>query len=117
MLILGGNTMGLLGIPTPAEGERASDSLLELPNIGKNTAALLAATGIKTPDDLRRTGAIQAALSIAELRPTDPPCQSMLSGLEGAIRGVRWHTIPKDERKALWQAYQRRIRASGAGST
>ena len=30
----------------------------------------------------------------------------MLAAIEGAIRGVRWHTIPKDEREALWIKYQ-----------
>jgi len=37
----------------------------------------------------------------------------MLSGLEGAIRGVRWHAIPKDERDRLWEAFQAAIRSSG----
>ncbi len=31
-------------------------------------------------------------------------------GKETAIRGVRWHTIPKDERERLWREYQRRLR-------
>ena len=31
---------------------------------------------------------------------------ALLAGLEGAIRGVRWHAIPPDEREALWRKYQ-----------
>jgi hypothetical protein len=29
----------------------------------------------------------------------------MLSALEGAIRGVRWHAIPLADRDALWRQY------------
>ena len=36
----------------------------------------------------------------------------MLAGLAGAIRGVRWHAIPKTERDALWREYETRIRAA-----
>jgi hypothetical protein len=32
----------------------------------------------------------------------------MLSALEGALRGVRWHAVLKEERDALWEEYQRR---------
>ena len=85
-----------------------SGALTELPNIGTEAAALLAAVGINTADQLRQAGAIDAALRIRQLRPADPPCRSMLAALAGAIRGVRWHTIPKAEREALWTAYQRR---------
>ena len=31
----------------------------------------------------------------------------MVSGLEGAVRGVRWHSIPKEERDAVWREYER----------
>ncbi len=83
-----------------------SKKLTELPNIGPEAARWLIAAGILTPVDLRRRGAIAAAAAIRRLRPDDPPCRSMLAGLEGAIRGVRWHAIPKTERDALWRKYQ-----------
>jgi hypothetical protein len=35
----------------------------------------------------------------------------MLSALEGAIRGVRWHDIAKPQRAELWRRCQTRIRA------
>ena len=82
-----------------------SSALTDLPNLGKEAVRLLAAVGITTPDDLRRVGAVAAARRIRELRPADPPCRSMLAGLEGAIRGVHWHAIPKAEREGLWQEY------------
>lgn len=83
-----------------------SADLTSLPNIGAEVAKLLRAAGIATPDELRRSGAVAAALRIRDIRPEDPPCRSMLAGLEGAIRGVRWHLIPKPEREALWVEYQ-----------
>jgi len=81
------------------------NALTDLPNIGQEIAALLVATGIRSPNQLKRLGSVAAAARIARIRPADPPCQSMLAGLEGAIRGVRWHSIPKSERDALWKKY------------
>ena len=84
-------------------------SLADLPNIGKEVARLLEAAGIRTPGDLRRRGAIAAALRIRGIRPDDPPCRSLLAGLEGAIRGIRWHALPAAERERLWTEYRRRL--------
>lgn len=83
--------------------------LTDLPNIGKEVARLLVAAGVRSASELRQLGAVAAAIRIGEIRSDDPPCRSMLAGLEGAIRGVRWHTIPKVEREALWKEYQDRI--------
>jgi DNA transformation protein len=85
--------------------DRTGERLTDLPNIGREVAALLARAGIRAPHDLRRLGAVCAAARIRDLRPGDPPCRSMLAGLEGAIRGVRWRAIPKPERDALWEEY------------
>ena len=86
--------------------KRETDPLLLLPNIGPEVASRLREVGIVTPEMLRDLGSIEAALRLRAARPWDPPCPSMLSGLEGAIRGVRWHAIPKDERDRLWEEYQ-----------
>lgn len=83
------------------------ETLASLPNIGKEVARLLVAAGISTPQELRELGAVAAARRIRHLRPHDQPCRSMLAGLEGAIRGVRWHLIPKSERETLWREYAR----------
>jgi hypothetical protein len=85
-------------------------SLTDMPNIGREVARLLAVAGIRTPQQLTRVGAVEAALRIGSVRPDDPPCRSMLAGLEGAIRSVRWHAIPKAEREALWVEYSKRKR-------
>ena len=82
--------------------------LVDLPNLGPDTVRRLAAAGIRTPAQLRRLGAVGAALRLRALRPDDPPCRSRLAGLAGAIRGVRWHTLPARERDRLWRDYRRR---------
>lgn len=83
--------------------------LTDLPNIGPEVAGLLARAGIGDPRELARLGAVEAAARIRSVRPDDPPCRSMLAGLEGAIRGVRWHAISRAERDALWAEYQTRV--------
>ena len=94
------------------ENKTIKTELTELPNIGPQVADLLAAAGVRSPQELKRVGAVGAAIRIAGIRPADPPCRSMLAGLEGAIRGIRWHSIPKVEREALWREYQARISPS-----
>ena len=90
-------------------GPTRPPSLASLPNIGSEIARLLETAGIRTPGALRRLGAVSAALRIRDIRPQDPPCRSLLSGLEGAIRGVCWHSIPKAAREILWEKYQQRL--------
>ncbi len=94
---------------------RPREGLTALPNIGREVARLLTAAGIRTPAELRRAGAVAAAERIRAVRPDDPPCRSMLAGLEGAIRGIRWHRIPPAERESLWQEYQSRAVTGRAG--
>ena len=89
--------------------------LTDLPNIGATVAARLEAVGVSTPEQLKKLGSIEAVLRLKVEAKEDAPCRSMLSGLEGAIRGVRWHAIDKAEREALWQCYQERLQERKAG--
>ena len=89
--------------------------LTDLPNIGATAAAKLLEAGISTPEQLRKLGSVEAALRIKVESREDAPCRSMLSGLEGAIRGVRWHAIDKAERDQLWHRYQERLKEGAAG--
>jgi len=93
------------------------DNLRSLPNIGRTLAERLLAVGIRDATDLKRLGSIEAALLICGAGPADPPCQSMLYALEGAIRGVRWHAIAREERASLWNEYQARARAAAVPQT
>lgn len=94
--------------PVAQASDDPPQALLGLPNIGRETARLLVQAGIRTPQELRRMGAVEATLRMSVLGPEDPPCRSMLAGLEGAVRGVRWHAIPKAEREGLWREYRLR---------
>ncbi len=77
-------------------------SLEKLPNIGQKLAEFLREVGISTGAELSKVGSVEAALRLARQRPQDSPCRSMLCALEGAVRSVRWHLIPKAERDLLW---------------
>jgi len=76
------------------------ETLTALPNIGNTLAEKLTAAGIGSYEELLALGSLKTALKIHD--GLDPgACYNMLYAIEGAIRGVRWHTIPKDERDKL----------------
>jgi DNA transformation protein len=87
-------------------------ALTSLPNVGAILAAKLRAAGVTTTRQLMEIGSVEAALRIrAQANCADEaPCASMLSALEGAIRGIRWHGIPKGERDELWRRYRDRLK-------
>jgi DNA transformation protein len=94
--------------------EAVVDELTDLPNIGEKLAAELHAAGIKDAAELRRLGSVEAALRVD--KGERDACRSLLYALEGAIRGVRWHSIPKEERDALCDEYGRRYETERRGS-
>ena len=83
-----------------------SQSLEKLLNIGPKLAEALRAVGISTGRELNEIGSLEAALRIAQQRPTDSPCRSMLCALEGAVRSVRWNAIAKSDRDRLWREFE-----------
>ncbi len=74
-------------------------ALRDLPNIGKQLASELAAAGILASNQLLGIGSLGAALHLSEHGFL--VCNNKLYALEGAIRGIRWHGIPVEERSAL----------------
>ena len=80
--------------------------LTDLPNIGDELEQCLLEAGISSVDELQRIGSIEAAIRISPYRPDASACRNALCALEGALRGVRWHSIPKPDRDELWQQYQ-----------
>lgn len=79
------------------------DDLTRLPNIGQVLAEKLKAIGITSHGDLVSAGSLQVFLRIKERDVS--ACYNMLYAIEGAIRGVRWHDLPKEERKRLREAF------------
>ena len=85
------------------------EDLTKLPNIGSVLAEILGGVGITKYEDLASLGSIQVLLKIRTL--IDPSaCTNMLYAVEGAIRGVRWHNIPKEERQRLKSEYELALR-------
>lgn len=84
------------------------DELTNLPNIGPVLAAKLRESGITSRDELARVGSVGAMLRIG--RGSKIVRFNMLYALEGAIRGVRWHSIPAEERAGLRDQLERAVR-------
>lgn len=76
-----------------------ANKLTDLPNIGETLAKNLNDVGIKSFEDLKKTGSIDALKKIRT--KLDTGCLSMLYALEGAIRGIRWHDLPQKVRDEL----------------
>jgi DNA transformation protein len=85
--------------------ETDNPDLTSLPNIGKEMKKQLYAVGIQTPEDLAAIGSKEAWLMIRAMDPS--ACYNRLCGLEGAIRGIRWHHLDetvKNELKTFYEA-------------
>ena len=80
------------------------DEMGKLPNIGKVMVAQLAAVGITTRQQLAQRGARQTWLDIKAVDPS--ACYNRLCGLQGAIEGVRWHSLPDKTKQDLKEFYE-----------
>ena len=79
--------------------------LTRLPNIGKTLSAELNSIGVTTLEELSALGSVEATRRIAKTR--SGACHSLLFALQGAIRGVRWHSLPKSERARLKDRFEK----------
>ena len=80
-------------------------TLISLPNIGKSLVDKLNRAGIYYPEDLIACGSENALLRIAE-QENSGACINMLYALEGAIQGIRWHSLSKERKEALLHFYR-----------
>ena len=78
--------------------------LRKLPNIAEKLEAQLMDAGIDTFDELKTVGSREAWLRIAARDPS--ACYMRLCALEGAIQGVRWHSLDEQTKKELKTFYQ-----------
>lgn len=84
------------------------EELTKLPNIGPALADKLHNAGITSYEELASLGSIAALLKVrASIDPQ--ACYNMLYAIEGAIRGVRWHAIPRDEKQELKAKFDKAI--------
>lgn len=77
--------------------------LASMKNIGEELERRLKCAGIDTREDLIALGSREAFRRIKAVDSS--ACFNMLCALEGAVRGIRWHSLPKavkDELKAFY---------------
>ncbi len=79
------------------------EDLSQLPNIGEVLVGKLSDIGITRRADIVAKGSIETVIQIGDTDTT--ACYNMMYALEGAIRGVRWHVIPNQERKKLKEEF------------
>lgn len=71
----------------------------KLPNIGDKLEAQLKEVGIHTVDQLKKVGSKQAWLDIRTIDSS--ACINRLYALEGAIQGIRWHSLSSEVKSQL----------------
>jgi DNA transformation protein and related proteins len=69
------------------------------PNIGKVLEMELINSGIENEDDLKQKGAEKTFELIRRNKPDS--CIDMLYALEGAVQGIRWHSLDKSRKMEL----------------
>ena len=84
--------------------------LTDLPNIGPTLASELSKVGVENERHLKMLGSVDAAVRISFAGRG--ACYSLLYALEGAIRNVRWHQIPKADRDSLKKRFDKKRGAS-----
>ena len=87
------------------------EDLSKLPNIGPIAAEQLREIGVESYADLLEMGSVGVALKLR--RQNVDVCMSKLYALEGAVRGVRWHDLPKAERAELKKRYEAALKENG----
>lgn len=80
----------------------------ELPNIGKGLAEQFIAAGISTGEELKKIGSVNALILLNGKTYTEG-CLNKLYAFEGAIQGIRWHNLSKEERTHLKNLYYSEI--------
>jgi len=74
-------------------------SLEKLPNIGKILASRLREAGIDTQEKLFSTGSCEAWKKLRDCG--QDACLDTLYALDGAILGIRWHSLPPGRKAEL----------------
>ncbi|MFQ6861472.1 MAG: TfoX/Sxy family protein [Beduini sp.] len=78
--------------------------LLELPNIGKETARQLEEVGIHDAEELRLVGGKEAWLRIKT--SIDPgACIHLLYGIEAAVEGIKKKDLNNEKKEELKEFY------------
>ncbi len=74
--------------------------IARLRNIGRESAALLAGSGVATVGDLERLGAVEAYVRVRRRFPGRASVV-LLYGLVAGLNGMAWNELPSEARDAL----------------
>jgi len=77
--------------------------LRKLPNIGHELEEILFLVGIKTIDDLLKTGSKETFIRIKVIDPD--ACINKLYALEGACQNIRWHSLDNQKKRELKELF------------
>jgi len=80
-----------------------------LPNIGPVLAGELKTLGIRTLQDLKDSGSVAALIRLES--SAGRHCMNSLYALEGAIQGIRWHLLSREEREFLRNELAARLKS------
>ncbi|MGN6153386.1 MAG: TfoX/Sxy family protein [Lysobacteraceae bacterium] len=72
---------------------------IKLRNIGPKSAAWLRQVGLRTEEDLRAIGALEAFMRVK--RAGFKPSLNLLYALEGALMDCHWQDVPAERRSEL----------------
>ena len=75
------------------------NSLQKLPNIGNVLAKKLEEVGIQNENELREVGSEKAFMLVKSIYPD--ACINHLYAIEGAIQGIRWHSLSQARKNEL----------------
>jgi DNA transformation protein len=79
-------------------------STTQLRNIGPKSAAWLRQVGLRTEEDLRAAGTVDAFMRVK--RAGFRPSLNLLYALEGALQGCHWQEVPTERRQEMVQAVE-----------
>lgn len=78
--------------------------LEQLQNIGKTLAEKLNQVEINSPEQLKTMGSEQAFIKLSTI--DEGACYNMLCALEGAVQGIRWHSLSSDKKLELKEFFE-----------
>lgn len=90
--------------PATRQFSHAAAELQELANLGPKSAAMLAAAGVRSFQHLAQLGAV-AAYVMAK-RSGAKASLNLLWAIEGALTGVPWQTVAREQRTSLLLALE-----------
>ena len=80
-------------------------ALNDLPNISRVIAGDLQKAGISAAEELRSIGSRESFILI-RLHSDNSACLSKLYALEGAVQGIRWHSLTDETKNELKLFYK-----------